>query len=68
MKNKAGTIIGFVLGLTGFLFLFKMIFLDHILPEDELAPGIVVMAAILNGLLFALAGHVIQRYVAKKRN
>ena len=68
MKNKTGKIIGFVLGLTGFLLLFKVIFLVNISPADELAPGIVVLAAILSGLLFALAGHLIQNYFAKKRN
>ena len=68
LKNIAGVIIGFVLGLAGFLLLFKVIFLDNISPEDELAPGIVVMAAILNGLLFAYAGYLTQNYFRKKRN
>ena len=68
MKNKAGILIGFVVGLTGFLLLFKVIFLDNIPPEDELAPGIVVFAAILNGLLFAVAGRIAQNYFTKKRN
>jgi len=66
MKNKAGKIIGFVLGLTGFLLLFKLIFLDHIPPEDEVAPGIVVFASLLSGLLFAFAGNLIQNYLARK--
>ncbi len=39
MKNKTGIFIGFVLGTAGFLLLFKVIFLDNIPPEDELAPG-----------------------------
>lgn len=30
MKNKAGIISGFVFGVTGFLLLFKLIFLDNI--------------------------------------
>ena len=68
MKNKTGTISGFVLGLTGFLFLFKLIFLDHIPPEDELAAGIVVFVAVLNGLLFAFIGYKIQNYLRKKEN
>jgi hypothetical protein len=68
MKNKTGTISGFVLGLTGFLLLFKLIFLDHIPPEDELAPGIVVIAAMLNGILFAFVGYKIQNYFGKKGN
>ena len=66
MKNKTGIISGFVLGLTGFLLLFKLIFLDHIPPEDELAPGIVVFVAVLNGLLFAFVGYKIQNYFGKK--
>ncbi|GAA4456900.1 hypothetical protein GCM10023189_26830 [Nibrella saemangeumensis] len=59
---------GFVLGLTGFLLLFKVVFLNHIPPEDELAPGMVVLAAILNGVLFAFVGYVTQNYVEKKRS
>ena len=68
MKNKTGILIGFVLGLTGFLLLFKVIFLDNIPPEDELAPGIVVMPAVLNGLLFAFVGYKIQNYLGKRGN
>ena len=68
MKNKTGIIIGFALGTTGFLLLFRLFVLNHIPPEDELAPGIVVIASILNGLLFAYAGHAIQNYFRKKRN
>jgi hypothetical protein len=45
--------------------MFKIIFLDHIPPEDELAPGIVVAVAILNGFLFAYAGHLIQNHFGK---
>jgi hypothetical protein len=67
MKNKIGIIIGFILGLTGFLIMFKVFFLVNIPPEDELAPGIVVIVAILNGLLFAFVGHLIQNYFRKKR-
>jgi len=66
MKNKAGVIIGFILGATSFLFLFKLLFLDHIPPEDELAPGVVMMAAILNGLLFAFMGSRVQNYFVKR--
>ena len=68
MKNKTGIISGFVLGLIGFLVLFKFIFLDNIPPEDELAPGIVVFVAVLNGLLFAFIGYKIQNYLRKKEN
>ena len=66
MKNKTGIIGGFVLGLTGFLLIFKLIFLDKIPPEDELAPGIVLFVALVNGLLFAFAGYLIQNYFRKK--
>ena len=63
-----GIICGFVLGLIGFLLLFKVIFLDNIPPEDELAPGIVVLAAVFNGLLFAFLGYKLQNYFGKKGN
>ena len=68
MKNKAGIISGFVLGVSGFLLMFKLIFLDNIAPSDELAPGIVVLISVLNGLLFAFIGSLIQNYLVKKRN
>ena len=68
MKNKLGLISGFVLGITGFLLLFKIIFLSRIPPTDELAPGIVVIASVLNGLLFAFLGSLLQKYFVKKRN
>jgi len=67
MKNKAGLISGFILGITGFLLMFKLIFLDNIPPADELAPGIVVIASVLNGFLFAFIGSLIQGYFMKKR-
>jgi len=63
MKNKAGFIGGFVFGFTGFLLMFKLLFLDTTPPEDELAPGMVVLAAILNGVLFAFIGQFIQKYL-----
>ena len=65
MKNK---ISGFIFGVTGFLLMFKLIFLDNIPPADELAPGIVVIVSVLNGLLFAFIGSLLQNYFAKKRN
>ena len=67
-EKQNGVIGGFVLGLAGFLLMFKLIVLDRIPPADELAPGIVVMASILSGLLFAFAGHRIQNALGKKRN
>jgi hypothetical protein len=68
MKSKTGIISGFIIGVTGFLLMFKVIFLDNIPPEDELAPGIVVFASVLNGLLFAYIGSLIQKYFVKKGN
>jgi hypothetical protein len=68
MKNKTGIIIGFIFGAAGFLVMFKLLVLDNIAPEDELAPGIVVMAAVLNGFLFAFIGSSIQNYFMKKKN
>jgi hypothetical protein len=68
MKNIAGIISGFVLGVAGFLFLFKLIVLDNVSPEDELAPGIVVFVAIVNGFLLAWLGGVVQNRFVKKRN
>lgn len=68
MKNKVGKIGGFILGLIGFLLMFKVLFLARIPPEDELAPGAVVFAAVLNGLLFAFVGSLTQNYFEKKRN
>ena len=67
MKNKIGKISGFILGVTGFLLVFKIIVLDNTPPSDELAPGIVVIASILNGLLFAFMGSLTQNYFVKKR-
>jgi len=68
MKNIAGVISGFVLGMAGFLLMFKLIFLDNIPPEDELAPGMVLIVAILSGLLFAFVGSKIQDHFRKKGN
>jgi hypothetical protein len=49
MKNKTSVIIGFVLGMAGFLALFK-----------------VVIASILNGLLFSYGGYLLQWYLKVK--
>jgi hypothetical protein len=68
MKNKTGIVSGFVLGLAGFLLMFKLFILDNIPREDEVPPGIVVAVSILNGLLFAYAGYSIQNYFKKSRN
>ncbi len=66
MKNKTGIIGGFVFGMAGFLLMFKLVFLDNIPPSDELAPGIVVFASFLDGLLFAFVGHLIQNRLGKR--
>lgn len=68
MKNKAGAIIGFVLGVAGFLFLFKLFVLSKIPPEDEIAPGMVLIASIFSGFFFAFIGYWIQGRFAKKGN
>lgn len=47
--------------------MFKLIFLDNNPPSDELAPGIVVIAAIMNGLVFAFVGSAVQIYLVRKR-
>lgn len=65
MKRRIGLATGFITGLAGFLIGFRFLFLDHIPPEDELAPGIVVFVSVLSGLLFALAGHLIQGYLRR---
>lgn len=67
MKNKTGIITGFVTGFAGFLLLFKIIILDHTSPEDELAPGIVILMAILAGFASAFTGHLIQNYFRREK-
>lgn len=58
MKNKIGIIGGFAVGFIGFLVLFKVTILNHTPPEDELAPGIVILAAIIIGSVSAFIGHL----------
>ena len=65
MKNKAGALGGFILGAVGFLLMFKLIFLEKLGLEDELAPGAVVMVAVVIGLFLAFIGGRIQHYIAK---
>ena len=60
MKNKLGKTGGFLLGVTSFLLAFKLLVLDRISPDDELAPGVVVLLAILNGILFGYLGNFLQ--------
>ena len=66
MTSKAGSIGGFVFGMAGFLLAFKLFVLDNIPPSDELAPGIVMFVAFLNGVLFAFVGHLIQNHFKKR--
>jgi len=66
MKNILGKIIGFIAGLVGFLLLFKVFILDNTSPSDELAPGIVVLMAIFNGVVFAFVGSWVQGYFKKR--
>jgi hypothetical protein len=66
LKNKAGIFLGFIIGFAGFLFLFKILFLDRIPPSDELAPGIVMFIALMSGVLFAFIGYSVQNYYANK--
>lgn len=66
MKNLAGKIIGFIVGIAGFLFLFKILILDRTSPEDELAPGMVLILSIISGVLFGFAGNILQNYFAKR--
>ena len=65
MKNIAGKIIGFIIGMAGFLFLFKVLILDRISPEDELDPGMVLIASIISGIVSGFAGNVVQNYLTK---
>lgn len=66
MKNGIGKISGFAVGAAGFLFLFKIIILDHTSPSDELAPGMVVILAVISGFVFAFIGSKIQQALTKK--
>jgi hypothetical protein len=65
MKDKAGFMIGFAIGVAGFLYLFKIIILNHVPPVDELAPGIVVLASLVSGVLFAFIGKYFQTKILR---
>ncbi|HOY12845.1 MAG TPA: hypothetical protein PLY70_06875 [Saprospiraceae bacterium] len=62
MKKKLGLILGFIVGFASFLFMWKMLFLTRITPEDELAPGAVMVLAVIVGGLFGYFGIKIQKY------
>ena len=66
MKNKTGTLIGFIIGMAGFLLLFKIIFLSRIQPEDEIPPGAVMLAAVMFGFLFSFIGYRLQNVLRNK--
>ncbi len=66
MKNLIGKIGGFILGAITFLTMFKLIILNNTSPNDELAPGIVLLCAIFIGLLFAFIGSKIQNHLTNK--
>lgn len=66
MEHKYILMLGFFSGTAIFLMLFKVFILDFIPPSDELAPGIVVFIAALNGILFAFAGSSLKKYLLKK--
>jgi Na+/proline symporter len=68
MKNKAGAIIGFVLGMAGFLLTFKIFFLPNIPPEDEVPPGVVLFTGIMSGVVLGFAGSLVQNYLRKHRS
>lgn len=67
MKNLAGKIIGFAIGMAGFLFLFKVLILDKTSPSDELAPGAVMILAVFSGLILGFAGNLVQNYLRKHK-
>lgn len=67
MKQKLGKIGGFIVGLSSFLFSFKVFVLPSIPPNDEIAPGAVLIAAILNGFLFGFIGSLLQKYLQRNR-
>lgn len=66
MKNKTGKIIGFISGFAGFLLLFKVIFLDRLGPSDELAPGIVMIAAVISGVILGYLGGLLQQNLQRQ--
>lgn len=67
MKNKAGKIIGFIVGMAGFLTFFKVFILDTIPREDEVPPGLVLLTSIFCGLVLGFAGNLLQNYFRKTR-
>lgn len=67
MKNTIGMICGFIVGAAGFLFLFKILVIDHTTPEDELAPGAVVILAIITGIVCVFIGNWARNFFPKRK-
>ncbi|GAB3503162.1 hypothetical protein [Emticicia fontis] len=67
MKNLAGKIIGFAIGMAGFLLLFKILILDKTSPSDELAPGMVLIMSITSGVILGFAGNFVQNYLKRAK-
>jgi hypothetical protein len=65
MKTKIPAFIGFAIGMVGFLTFFKVFILVNIPPEDEIAPGLVLLTSIVIGLVFAYVGSIIGRKWSK---
>jgi drug/metabolite transporter (DMT)-like permease len=64
MKKKWGIIAGFVFGaLVGFLAIFIF---SKLHPEEDFA-GVTILALLLSGFVFAIAGYLIQTYFTKKK-
>lgn len=68
MKNKAGKIIGFIVGMAGFLTWFKVFILDTIPREDEVPPGLVLLTSIFCGLVLGFAGNLLQNYLREQKS
>ena len=65
MHIKTIEIVCFIAGIGGFLLLFKIFFLKNTGPQDELAPGVVMLMAMLIGLLSSYVGRRIQKLITR---
>lgn len=65
MKIKIAAFIGFAIGMVGFLAFFKVFILVNIPPEDEIAPGLVLLTSIVVGLIFAYFASIIVKRWSK---
>jgi len=66
MKNKTGRIGGFVLGVTGFLVMFKLCFFLIFHQKMSSLQELWFFVSVLNGVLFAFKGSVIQNHFVKE--